>query len=112
MLTGCYRTLKECCEMLTFAHASVRRRSSDVVWNQMLVRSYELTAETHEKGLQKAAFAIFTRHRDSGRRCEGDAPPGLGARRHHQAVGRRYDSGRRARALFERPLREPRQPNR
>ena len=40
------------------------------------------------------------------------AAPRLGARRHRQAGRRRHDSRRRAAALLERPLRQPRQPHR
>ena len=52
------------------------------------------------------------RHGRSGRRGEGDTAARPGARRHHQAVRRRHDSRRRAAAVLERPLREPRQPHR
>ena len=52
------------------------------------------------------------RHRHSGWRREGDAAPGPGARRHHQAVRGRHDPRRRASALFERPLRQPGEPYR
>ena len=52
------------------------------------------------------------RNRRSRRQGRRNAAARPGARRHHQAVGGRHDSGRRALALFQGSLREPGQPYR
>ena len=51
-------------------------------------------------------------HRRAGRQGRRDAAARPGARGHHPALRGRHDSGRRARALLQGSLREPREPYR
>ncbi len=70
----------------------------------------EARADAAAAKLKAMIHVTATVLRDGAR--EGDAAARPGARGHHQAVRGRHDPGRRARAFFQRPLRQPGKPHR